>query len=119
MPGALCHFEFMSDDPEACKRFYARVLGWKFDDASMPGYTFIDTGSEPGGGIMKRPEQAPAAAMNAYFLVDDIAATLQKITAAGGTVHCEETEIPQIGWYAFATDPEGVPFGLFKAARPQ
>ena len=119
MPAPLCHFEFMTADPEACRKFYASALGWEFDNSSMPEYTLINTGSEPGGGIMKRPDPAPASSLNVYFLVDDIAATLERITAGGGTVHCGETEIPGIGWYAFAADPEGITFGLFKTAQTQ
>lgn len=80
----------------------------------MPGYMLIKTGSEPGGGLMKRPNEVPNASLNVYFLVDDIPATLERIQAAGGTVYRGETEIPDVGSWAFAADPEGTPFGIFK-----
>ena len=89
MPAPLCHFEFMSDDPEKCMAFYAEVLGWEYDACAMPGYTFIKTAQPaqpPCGGLMKRPDEAPAPALNVYFQVDDIDATLEKVKAAGGTV---------------------------------
>jgi predicted enzyme related to lactoylglutathione lyase len=105
----------MSDDAESCKRFYGNVLGWEFDDQAMPGYTLINTGSDPGGGLMKRPDQVPHPCLFAYFLVDDIPATLEKVTSSGGAVHQGETEIPGVGWFAVAADPEGIAFGLFKA----
>ncbi|MBU0638329.1 MAG: VOC family protein [Planctomycetes bacterium] len=114
MGSPLCHFEFMSNNPEKCKRFYGSVLGWEFDDRPFPGYTMIKTGSKPGGGLMKRPDQAPAACMCVYFQVDDIPATLEKVKDAGGTVVVEETEIPGVGWFAIATDPEEISFGIFK-----
>ena len=114
MGNPLCHFEFMSDDPEKCRKFYGSVFGWELDDKSMPGYTMINTGSEPCGGMMQRPSEAPHACLNVYFQVDDIPGTLERIQAAGGTIHVGETEIPDVGWFAFAADTEGVTFGLFK-----
>jgi predicted enzyme related to lactoylglutathione lyase len=107
----------MSDDPDRCRLFYANVFDWEFDDSSMPGYTLIETGNDPGGGMMKRHDQAPGPGLNIYFLVDDIPAALEKIQANGGTVHCPETEIPNVGWWAYAADPEGIPFGIFKARQ--
>jgi predicted enzyme related to lactoylglutathione lyase len=115
MGSPLCHFEFMSNDPERCKQFYGGVLGWEFDDASMPGYTLIKTGGDPGGGLMKCPDDGPGPGMHVYYLVDDVAATLQRIEAGGGTVLHEETEIPGVGWFAIAADPEGISFGIFKS----
>jgi predicted enzyme related to lactoylglutathione lyase len=115
MPSPLCHFEFMTNDPGKCKQFYGSVFGWEFDDQSMPDYMFIRTGSEPGGGLMKRPDEVPAACMYVYFMVDDIPVTLERVKAGGGTVYKGETEIPNVGWFAVAADPEGITFGLFKA----
>ena len=111
----LCHFEFMSNDPDKCKQFYGDVLDWEFDDQAMPGYTLINTGGEPGGGLMKRPDQVPNPCMYVYFLVADIPATLEKVKTSGGAVYQGETEIPNVGWFAVAADPEGIPFCLFKA----
>ena len=118
MANPLCHFEFMSNDPTKCKQFYGAVFEWDFDDSSMPGYTLIGTGAEPGGGLMERPPEAPGPAMNVYFLVDDILETLEKVRAAGGTVLVEKSEIPSIGWWAFVADPEGIPFGIYQSAKP-
>lgn len=114
MGSPLCHFEFMSDDPDKCKQFYGSVFGWEFNDRSFPGYTMIKTGRDPEGGLMKRPDEAPAPCMTVYFLVDDIPATLEKVKAGGGTVHKGETEIPNVGRFAVASDAEGIPFGIFK-----
>lgn len=115
MPAPLCHFEFMSDAPEKCKAFYAKVFGWEFDDQSMPGYALIKTGAEPGGGLMQRPPQAPQVALNVYFMVEDIGATLNKVKAGGGQVVVPESPIPNVGSYAMFLDPEGIPIGLFKS----
>ena len=114
MGAPLCHFEFMSDDPDKCKGFYKGVLGWEFDDSSMPDYTLIKTDKEPGGGLMKRPAEVPGVCLSVYFLVEDIEATLAKVTEHGGQVLVPKTEIPSVGHYAFFTDLEGIGVGLFQ-----
>jgi hypothetical protein len=115
MGAPLCHFEFMSDDPEKCKAFYARVFGWEFESESMPGYTMVRTGQQPDGGLMKRPPQAPHAALNVYFMVPDINATLGKVEKAGGYVIVPKTPIPQVGAFAMFADPEGIVVGVFQS----
>ena len=117
MANPLCHFEFMSDDPEKCQQFYGSVLGWEFDSSSMPGYTLIQTGADPGGGLMKRPPEAPAPCLNVYFLVDDIADTINKAQQAVWKVLVPETPIPNVGAFAVIADPEGLHFGVFKSLQ--
>jgi len=115
MGAPLCHFEFMSDNPEKCKAFYAGVFGWKFDDTSMPGYTGVDTGKEPCGGLMKRPEQAPRPTLNVYFMVENIETTLGKVQKAGGQIVVPKTPIPNVGAFAVFADPEGIVVGIFQS----
>jgi uncharacterized protein len=115
MGAPLCHFELMTDNPEECKAFYTKVLGWEFADCGMPGYTMIHTGQQPDGGMMERPAQAPRAALNVYFMVEDIAATLSKVEKAGGRVIVPKTPIPNVGSFAMIADPEGIVVGIFQA----
>ncbi|HUU83669.1 MAG TPA: VOC family protein [Phycisphaerae bacterium] len=114
MGSPLCHFEFMSNDPDKCRSFYGNVFGWEYDDKSMPGYTLIKTDREPGGGLMKCPEEAPGPVLSVYFDVPDIDAALAKVTEGGGTVVVPKTPIPDVGSYAMFTDPEGICVGLFE-----
>ena len=115
MGAPLCHFEFMSDSPAECKAFYAGVFNWQFDDESMPDYTLIRTKKEPGGGVLKRPADAPGPALNVYFMVDDIDATLQKVQRGGGRVVVPKTPIPNVGAFAMFADPEGIVVGIFQS----
>ena len=115
MGAPLCHFEFMTDNPERCKAFYGKVFDWTFDDASMPGYTLIKTGKEPEGGLMQRPPEAPGVALNLYFQVEDIETTLATVMESGGRVVVPKTPIPNVGAFAIFLDPEGIGVGIFQS----
>jgi predicted enzyme related to lactoylglutathione lyase len=114
MPNPLCHFEFMTNAPDKCKAFYGAVFDWQFDDESMPGYTLVNTGAEPSGGILPKPAEAPDVCVNVYFHVDDIDATVKKAADHGATVIVEKTAIPNVGHIAMICDPEGIVIGLMQ-----
>lgn len=117
MSAPLAHFELMSENPEKMQAFYGGVFGWEFDGNTMPGYTLVSTGAHPGGGLMKRPPQAPTSMMHVYFKVDSIDETMKKVEQGGGTLAVPRTPIPGVGCYAFFKDPEGVIVGLFEGPR--
>lgn len=114
MANALCHFELMTGDPQKCQAFYGAVFDWTFDAESMPGYTLIQTGADPPGGIMQQPADVPAVCVNTYFRVTDIATVLEKAKAAGAKVLVEKTPIPGVGHLAFFADPEGIVIGIMQ-----
>ncbi|MFH1688751.1 MAG: VOC family protein [Candidatus Eisenbacteria bacterium] len=114
MGNPLVHFEFMVSDVAKSREFYGKLFDWKFKhDASMD-YTMIDTGKEPGGGMMKKPDEAPMFALTQYFQVDDIDATLGKVVAAGGQLAMPKMQIPKIGWWAMFFDPDQIPVMIFQ-----
>jgi len=115
MPNPLCHFELMTSDPDKCKAFYGAVFDWRFDDASMPGYTLIHTGADPAGGVFQKPADAPGACANLYFQVGDVDACLRTVKENGGEVLVPKTPIPNIGHFAMFTDPEGVAIGIMQS----
>lgn len=115
MANPLCHFELMSNDPEKCKSFYGSVFAWEFDSESMPGYTLVATGGEATGAVFAKPASAPGPCSNIYFSVDDIDATLAKATEHGGSILVPKTAIPNVGYFAMFTDPEGIAIGIMHA----
>lgn len=115
MPNPLCHFELMTNDPQACQAFYGAVFDWQFDDESMPGYTLVNAGAEPSGGIFPKPADAPGVCVNVYFHVEDIDQTIEKVTGHGGTVVVPKTPIPNVGHFAMISDPEGIVVGIMQA----
>jgi len=114
MPNPICHFELMTADPQKCRAFYGAVFDWTFDDESMPGYTLVQTGADPPGGIMQKPADVPGVCLNTYFRVDDIGTVLDKAKANGAKLLVEKTPIPGVGHLALFADPEGVVIGIMQ-----
>ncbi len=115
MANPLCHFELMTGDPEKCRAFYGAVFDWQFDDKTMPGYSLVDTGTEPIGGVFKKPESSLPPCANIYFQVSDIEDSLKRATDHGATVLVQKTKIPGVGHFAMFTDPEGIVIGLMQS----
>ncbi len=115
MANHVCYFELMVGDTAKSQAFYGSVFDWKFSEYdNMPGYIAIDTGKEPMGGMMKKPEHVPANALSIYFLVDNIDETLGKVKEAGGQVLVDRTEIPNIGWWALFMDIDQIPVMIYE-----
>lgn len=115
MPHPFVHIELATDDVARAKEFYGQLFGWKMTDAPMD-YTLFATGKEPGGGIFKRPPEAPAG-WSVYVGVKDAAATLEKAKGLGAAVLKERTPIsPEFGHFAVLQDPTGAVLCLHEAA---
>ncbi len=119
----IVHFEIPADDVEKLKKFYSNLFGWKIE--KMPGpmeYWGVETVPvdkkgvplRPGvnGGMMKK--QNPQHKAVNYIAVESVDEYVKKITSLGGKVIVPKTEIPGMGWYALALDPEGNQFGIFQ-----
>jgi len=115
MAETICHFELMSNDPAKSRAFYSQIFNWKFkDEPQMGGYTMIDTGGEPGGGLFAKPAEVPKPSMNIYIQVQSIEETLGKVRRAGGKIISEKTQIPNIGYWAMFLDPDEICVGIFE-----
>lgn len=117
MGNHLCHFELMTPDPAKAREFYGGVFDWQFDDKSMPGYTLINTGREPSGGIFPAPEGSSVPCANIYIHVDSIDDTLTKAKDCGAKVIVPKTEIPSVGHFAMFADPQGIAIGIMQPAH--
>jgi hypothetical protein len=93
----------------------ARVFGWEFRQAEgFDNYLLYTAGpGELGGGIGLRGSTAPDAVRN-YIDVDSVDASVDLVTANGGTVVTPKTDIG-FGWYAAVTDTEGNEIGLYQS----
>ena len=124
MDHTVVHFEVPADDVEKLRKFYSELFGWKIE--RMPGpaeYWGIATvpvnekgmPQRPGvnGGIMKRqnPEHKPVN----YIAVESVDEYVKKIEALGGRVIVPKMEVPGVGWWALALDPEGNQFAILQS----
>lgn len=114
--GSFYWNELMTRDPDGAKKFYGDTLGWTFDAMPMPDSTYwvAKMGATPVGGIftMKGPmfESMPEQWFS-YIAVDDVAARLKKLKAAGGKVMREPFEVPGVGLIAIVQAPGGAGMG--------
>jgi len=114
MPHPFVHIELATDDVARARSFYADLFGWKMTDLPMD-YTLLSTGKAPGGGIFKRPPEAPVG-WSVYVGVTDAAATLERAKTLGATVLRERTLIsPEWGHFAVLQDPTGAVICLHEA----
>jgi len=124
----IVHFEIPADDVETLRKFYSKLFGWKIEKTPGPiDYWMIQTVPvdkkgmpiRPGvnGGMMKRqqPEHKPVN----YIAVESVDEYTKKIKALGGTVLVPKMEVPGIGWWALALDPEGNQFAILQSMQPR
>lgn len=118
----VIHFEIPADDVEKIKTFYTKLFGWKITKLPEMEYYSIETvpmdekgnlkGPGVNGGLYKR-EMPRQQALN-YVYVESVDEYSKKTAALGGEVLVAKTEIPGMGWFAVAKDPEGNVFGIFE-----
>ena len=95
MPHPVVHAEIRSADPDATRRFFADLFGWKVaSEGAFPGYTFIDTGVDGGTHVAISPRQADEDEVLFFVAVDDVAATLKKAVKLGGAIVQPEQKVP-------------------------
>ena len=109
--------ELYTTDLDAALKFYSDVFGWRAFDAVDMGEmgTYQMFGRLfPLGGMMKKPPmlaQAPPHWLM-YFLVPDVHAGAERVTANGGKVINGPMEVPGGDWIVNCLDPQGAAFSL-------
>lgn len=123
MNRTIVHFEIPANDPTKLSQFYSKLFGWKFErwgEADTPEYWMIQTKAkdeDPGvnGGLTKKADQNQRQVN--YVLVESVDEFSNKIKDLGGRIIVPKTEVPGMGRFALALDPEGNNFGIFEATQ--
>jgi len=103
MAHPVIHAEIRSEDPDATRRFFADLFGWKVaSEGAFPGYTFIDTGVEGNPYVAISPRQGAEDEVLFFVGVEDVAATLKKAEQLGGTIIQSEQRVPGTAFGVFA-----------------
>jgi len=112
------YIELPVDDIDAAKRFYADAFGWAFTDYG-PDYAGIQHPTEAGeevGGLNGAGVDGPRGTGPLVQLYsDDLEASVDAVTAAGGTITEAPFSFPGGRRFHF-TDPAGNPLGVWSAS---
>lgn len=115
----VVHFEMPAEDRKRMAEFYGKVFGWqtKFMGEEMGGYVTVATvesdqkgPKKPGainGGFYQKRTDVPNEGPSVVIAVQDIKASMQKITDAGGKLLGQPVDIPGVGAYVSFIDTEG------------
>jgi predicted enzyme related to lactoylglutathione lyase len=122
--GRFLWYELATTDVEAAKAFYATVVGWDTQDASVPQqpYTLFTTKGASVSGVMRLPDDARKLGYRPSWLgyvgVDDVDAAAARIEELGGAVHVPPRDIPNISRFAVAIDPQMATIAVLKWLTP-
>jgi len=109
----LCWNELQARNLDAAKKFYPSLFGWTLKES--PEYTELHLDGKGIGGMMtsQAPAQVPSHWL-AYFAVDDCDAAAARIQSLGGRLMMEPVDIPKVGRFTVASDPQGATFAIIK-----
>lgn len=121
--GDFVWHELRTTDAKGAQDFYTHVVGWQTKSSGDPGgvpYTLFTAGDLRAAGLMQLTPQMLEGGMRpcwaGFIGVDDVDAYAARIEQAGGKLHCPPQDIPSVGRFASAEDPQGAAFLLFKGA---
>ena len=121
--GTPIWYELLTTDPDASGEFYRQAIGWTIGPkpSEGPDYRMLVTadGSNVGGMMSLDPAMVAGGARPTwlfYIGVDDVDATVARITAAGGSIHLPAFDMPGVGRLAMVADPQGNTFYVMRGA---
>lgn len=116
--GAPSWVDLVVSDLERSKEFYAAVFGWEYTggEEQFGGYT---NATKDGKTVIGMAPPMPGAeteeyGWTTYLAVEDAAATEERISAAGGTVHLGAMQVGPFGTMGVYSDPTGAAFGTWQ-----
>jgi hypothetical protein len=110
-------------DPAAGSSFYTALFGWDAEDQHDPDgnyiYTMFTKDGKSTAGLGPQPVDLTAQGLpptwNSYVTVEDVDATVERWTAAGGSVVMPAMDVMTAGRMAFVADPRGAVVALWQA----
>jgi uncharacterized protein len=116
--GKVLWHELLTTDTAAAAAFYPKVLPWRSQPSSMPGYNLWLAGQAQVGGLMALPAEAAGTPPHwlIYVGTPNVDATAEHAQRLGAKVWKAATDIPNVGRFAVLADPQGATFALFTPA---
>lgn len=121
--GTPIWFELNTADEAKARHFYAATIGWTIARSPMPEHDAYLIASAPDGaaiaGITIPPANVPSLPdWSIYFGTSDVDAAATRVRELGGSIQAEPMDIPGIGRFAVARDPQQVSFMLMTGVSP-
>jgi len=128
MDHTIVHFEIPANDIEKIKKFYMNLFGWTMNKCPGPTVYYL-VGTVPvneetmmpirtgvNGGLYDRKDSSmpEMAKPTNYISVESVEEYSKKVVDLGGKIVVPKMEIPGLGWWALALDPEGNHFGMLE-----
>ena len=115
----VVHFEMPAEDRKRMMDFYTKVFGWKTQQMGpeMGNYVVVTTTDsdekgpkKPGainGGFYDKTNDPISHHPSVVIAVDDLKASMKKVTDGGGKLIGEPMDIPGVGTFISFFDTEG------------
>ena len=108
-------FEITGPDAKRLQDYYGALFGWSME--VMDGYGVVAPAEHGIGGGIGRSQDEGSGMVTFYVEVDDVAASLARAKALGGTEIAPPTQVPGMDLtIAFFADPDGHVVGLSRGA---
>jgi predicted enzyme related to lactoylglutathione lyase len=101
----VVHWEIEARDPQAIRAFYAELFNWEIGDGPVMSIP-VGVGG-PAAGPAGHIRAGSRSRVTLYVQVRDLAGSLARAAALGGTVVAERLQIPDGATLAVIDDPEG------------
>ena len=113
--GRFIWHELLTTDTAGAAAFYPKVVPWRTQPSSMPGYTIWMAGQSQVGGLMALPPESAGTPPHwlIYIGTPNVDATAEHAQRLGARVVKPGADIPNVGRYAVLADPQGATFALY------
>ena len=117
--GAIVWDELLCHNVAQQCEFFQLMTGWDILQQELwPAGTSVlfTSGETTMAGVREvNPRKVQNSLWLSYFRVDDVAASLQKVTELGGSVVTDVLALPNVGLYAVVTDSLGSVFAILQS----
>ncbi|MCU0315087.1 MAG: VOC family protein [Fimbriimonadaceae bacterium] len=115
--GAMGWFEHHSSDSRKAKDFYGQLFTWEWESTEMgdhDDFTALMGDEAVMGLIQSYPGLENYSGWLPYFVVQDVAASLEKAARLGGDIVVPLESAEGYGSFVVMKDPGGAVFALFQ-----